>query len=215
MYNNIVYRDTSGRTADFQGDKTGITTDYNFWVGSSPILRNAEGPHDVTGDVKIEIANMYEPSSYRPQPDSPAIDTGLNVEIFDDYEGNSRPQGLGYDMGAYESSETSVEKCTESDWSYVDGDCQSNNQLMRAWTKTGDCSVGVIHLSTEYIDCSHNYGIKEDTNNDGIVDLQDVKEIIIDFGKIDNFVNVFNDVNEDGKVNLNDIIIVAKNIEIN
>ncbi len=40
--------------------------------------------------------------NYRLQPGSPAIDGGVNVGSTVDLAGNSRPQGAGYDIGAYE-----------------------------------------------------------------------------------------------------------------
>jgi Ca2+-binding EF-hand superfamily protein len=49
-------------------------------------------------------------------------------------------------------------------------------------------------------------------NNDGTVDLNDIKEIVKDFGKTNNFVNQNNDLNSDGKVSFMDIVIVAKKI---
>ena len=40
---------------------------------------------------------------FRPHPDSPAIDAGkLLAEVTDDIYGTARPQGQGYDIGAYE-----------------------------------------------------------------------------------------------------------------
>ena len=39
---------------------------------------------------------------FRLQSDSPAIDTGVNVGISWDINGYMRPQGGGYDIGAYE-----------------------------------------------------------------------------------------------------------------
>jgi hypothetical protein len=50
----------------------------------------------------------------------------------------------------------------------------------------------------------------EDINNDSIVDINDIKEIMRDFGKTDSFINQKNDVNKDGIVNLKDVALVAK-----
>lgn len=40
--------------------------------------------------------------NYTLQPGSPAIDAGANVGITTDYAGATRPQGAGFDIGAYE-----------------------------------------------------------------------------------------------------------------
>ena len=41
-------------------------------------------------------------NDYHLSPSSPCIDTGLAVNVFVDLEGTSRPQGEGYELGAYE-----------------------------------------------------------------------------------------------------------------
>jgi len=68
---------------------------------------------------------------------------------------------LAYDYSDNQSEQTStvtatsknLPECTESDWSYSDGICQSDNTLTRIWTKTGLCEKGVTHSETEIIEC--------------------------------------------------------------
>jgi hypothetical protein len=40
--------------------------------------------------------------------DSLAIDSGATVQVPTDYEGRARPQGSGYDIGAYEYSSSGI-----------------------------------------------------------------------------------------------------------
>ena len=47
-----------------------------------------------------------DPSYYRLQSSSPAIDAGVNVGITADYDGTPRPQGGGFDIGAFEQMRT-------------------------------------------------------------------------------------------------------------
>ena len=52
-------------------------------------------------------------SDYHLLETSPAIDGGTTLtEITDDLDGNARPQGAGYDMGAYESVSASCPPCS-------------------------------------------------------------------------------------------------------
>ena len=50
-----------------------------------------------------------------------------------------------------------------------------------------------------------------DFNNDNIIDFEDIRSMLSDFGKTSDF-DVRYDVNQDGKINLGDIVFVAKHI---
>ncbi len=54
--------------------------------------------------------------------------------------------------------------------------------------------------------------IAEDTNKDGIVNINDLNEIKKDFGKNGNFQNQRNDINKDSIVNIRDFVLVIKKI---
>jgi hypothetical protein len=80
--NNIVYRNESGIT-DYA--KTGTILSNNF-----------------EGDPKFLDATAGD---FHLQKDSPAIDKGADLKrqgVATDFEGNSRPQGRAFDIGAFE-----------------------------------------------------------------------------------------------------------------
>ena len=59
----------------------------------------AENGNVCADPLLADIANL----DFRPASNSPAIDVGSDlVVVTDDIEGTSRPQGAGFDMGAYE-----------------------------------------------------------------------------------------------------------------
>jgi hypothetical protein len=70
-------------------------------------LYSADGPID-PGDFPDDLVNVNPlfaapaADDYHIQADSPAIDAGMNVGVTTDLEGTHRPQGSGYDIGAYE-----------------------------------------------------------------------------------------------------------------
>ena len=58
-------------------------------------------PHDLWG-VNPQFVNPAA-GDYSLQTTSPCIDAGATLtSVTNDYRGNSRPQGAGYDIGAYE-----------------------------------------------------------------------------------------------------------------
>lgn len=65
---------------------------------------NTQRPNDETGSIE---ADPLLDVVYVPEPGSPAIDAGIDpaivgVTLTTDLDGNPRPQGAGYDIGAYE-----------------------------------------------------------------------------------------------------------------
>lgn len=81
-----------------------ITADHNIYFNNTT---NEEG--SITSSNNREVDPLFvDPANgnYHLQAGSPAIDKGLNAEVTDDVEGMIRPQGEGYDIGAYEWADT-------------------------------------------------------------------------------------------------------------
>lgn len=99
IQNNIV-SDSNGTTL-FYGAASGITFRNNLWNGGS--AGAAAGAGDVNADPKFTIGSGMIASNYALQDISPAIDAAIAQNApLSDYAGTSRPQGFGYDIGAYE-----------------------------------------------------------------------------------------------------------------
>ncbi|TAL57929.1 MAG: T9SS type A sorting domain-containing protein [Bacteroidetes bacterium] len=97
--NNICWQNNSGGISDY-----GAATTLSNNLTSDPQFVNAAG------------------ADFHLQPGSPAIDAGLNLspDVVDDFSGTLRPQGLDYDIGAYEytanpNSSSELPK-TENEW---------------------------------------------------------------------------------------------------
>jgi hypothetical protein len=82
---------------------TGATVyeDYNLFYGNltNTVGSIITGGHSLVGDPKfVDPAN----DDYHLGFGSAAIDTGVDVGIYTDLDGNPRPKNFGFDMGAYE-----------------------------------------------------------------------------------------------------------------
>ena len=81
IQNNIVY---SNGASNYRDRGVGTVADHNL-IGPNPLFVNA-----AAGDFDL-------------QPGSPAIDAGISVSsVTTDIAGTPRPQGGGYDIGAFE-----------------------------------------------------------------------------------------------------------------
>lgn len=91
LRNNICSQNGTQITA-----KAGNTVDHNLIDGRTQIA----GDNAITGNPKF-----VDPSEgdFHLRSDSPAIDKGSSVDAPSvDFDGNPRPRGTGYDIGAYE-----------------------------------------------------------------------------------------------------------------
>jgi hypothetical protein len=90
-----------------------IFEDYNLFF-NVPITKTASvasGGHSLIGNPKF-----VDPSSnnYRLGVGSAAIDNGVNVQVSTDIEGITRPQGVGYDIGAFEAISSTLSISTST-----------------------------------------------------------------------------------------------------
>lgn len=91
--NNIFVRSDGGTQWERSSNSQGIE-DHNIWYGGS-------SPGTGAGD---KTSNPLLDSNLRPQSGSPAIDAGSSLLApLVDYDGNARPQGAGFDIGAFET----------------------------------------------------------------------------------------------------------------
>jgi len=98
MTNNLIVTHTVGLTNTHTASSTVFADTNLFWNTSDPI----------TGTNAILQAPLLT-ADYHLGSGSPAIDAGLTIPwLTVDLEGNPRPQGSGYDIGAFEEVEGKV-----------------------------------------------------------------------------------------------------------
>jgi hypothetical protein len=99
----ILVTDTivSGYPLDFETDgatSSTIVGDYNLFA-HTPVI---SGTNITTGTHSLVGNPMFADALGHLSAGSPAIDHGLDVGINVDLDGNHRPSGAGFDIGAYE-----------------------------------------------------------------------------------------------------------------
>ncbi len=73
-------------------------------TGYSPITFKSVLGREINGIFSDPLFTDSYNKNFHLLNSSPAIDTGTSMFIYKDFEGTSRPQGNGYDLGAYEST---------------------------------------------------------------------------------------------------------------
>ncbi|MGE5411342.1 MAG: choice-of-anchor Q domain-containing protein [Clostridiales bacterium] len=114
VYNNIFYN-TAEIYLDATTSSSGLAIGYNNYYNTSGTM--TAGTH-YTGDMFQTNPMFVNPTNrdYHLLSTSPVIDKGKAVStVTNDMDGTTRPQGSGYDMGAYEykSTITTVDTTTK------------------------------------------------------------------------------------------------------
>jgi len=77
------------------------------------------------GDGNIDSDPVFiEDDDYHLTEASPCVDTGADAGVYDDIDGDMRPQGMGYDMG---SDEVAENEDADGDGHASDTDCDDND----------------------------------------------------------------------------------------
>jgi|GEM_PF-625840 len=92
--------------------KTGMMGEKNLMFRADGASMWTTNTYSHANDLWGSNPLFVNEADYHLSAGSPAIDAGLDVSIANDYDNQLRPQGLGYDMGALESNNTSLPPAT-------------------------------------------------------------------------------------------------------
>ena len=102
IFNNIIYG-RAGKNLTGNSGSDRVLFANNIYYNGTPVVM---GPNSKVADPKFVNA---EAGDFRLAADSPAVDNGTKTMApVNDILGTARPQGAGYDIGAYESEHTST-----------------------------------------------------------------------------------------------------------
>ncbi|MFI5110085.1 MAG: choice-of-anchor Q domain-containing protein [Terriglobales bacterium] len=112
---NLILRNTifAGFTKGMSnGNLTAVNDDYDLYFPAGGTLGFTMGPHSFNADPMFVNPGGGD---YHLQASSLAIDAGTTLtQVTTDLDGNPRPQGVAYDIGAYEFTGTAAPAVTVS-----------------------------------------------------------------------------------------------------
>jgi hypothetical protein len=150
--NNIIVG-TTGALILYDDYPTEVTIDYNLFYASYYDEDNVYGANYIQANPLL----VNPPGDFRLQSGSPAIDAGsATFAPSTDYAGVSRPQGAGYDIGAYEYT---------GDQPYPDWDVNADG-------KTN--VLDMIRIGQHWGETGQIGWIPEDVNHDGSINVLDM-----------------------------------------
>jgi hypothetical protein len=109
--NNLIYQSVNSNSSDDCGGSSrphvqigaaarDVTLVRNSYNPGPPLVLGAKDTSAITGDIHFVGVTALD---FHVQPPSGTIDSGLTLpDVPTDYDGKRRPQGAGYDIGAFE-----------------------------------------------------------------------------------------------------------------
>ncbi len=93
--NNLYYYPNKNDTL-FHIESTDVDYDLTSWQGLG------FGANSLVGNPQFSVSAPVDPEDFVTSASSPARDSGTIVPVSDDYNGDNRPQGSTFDIGAFE-----------------------------------------------------------------------------------------------------------------
>jgi hypothetical protein len=165
--NNIVLQEDPQKRNIWVPNNPNFTLSNNLY-STMPYLDYIKKPTDIIADPQLAktgstASGQLTAEYFKLLSLSPAIDSGINVDIDHDIEGVTRPQGVGFDLGAYEYRSDTVKTGDAN----ADGNIDSAD--FQIWyTYYGQTKTG------------SSYG---DFDNNNLVDGKDYTIWLNNFGK--------------------------------
>jgi hypothetical protein len=176
IFNNI-FVDFSYADIIIKGGATG-SADYNlFWNsnGTNPRFEGYTiGPHDQNKVDPKFVANF---TNFHLQSTSPAINAGITLSsVANDYDGVARPQGTGFDIGAFEYTTGILPSPSPVVSSAPTPACRAD--------LNGDKTINLADITQILGKWGQNCsGCKEDPVVDGVINLADLQFILSLWGQ--------------------------------
>jgi len=109
--NNVFYQPTTSGIRYSQGTLSNVTIQKNITYGGTVLYNETSSSAglSVSGNMDNKDPMLANPAGldFHITASSPAIDAGVaNASVSTDFDGKNRPQGGGYDIGAFEFSST-------------------------------------------------------------------------------------------------------------
>lgn len=95
VMNNVLYKQENG-SGHIWAEYSPVNAGFNCVYRENGSPSRPADPGDIW-----DIDPLLD-GNYRLLPNSPCIDAGTDMGITTDYDGNPRPQGAGFDIGAFE-----------------------------------------------------------------------------------------------------------------
>lgn len=95
IYNNVFFKQENG-IGHIWPENTPVDAGYNCIYRENGVPSRPADPGDVW-----DVDPLLD-GSYHLLPNSPCIDAGIDMDITLDFDGTPRPQGNGFDIGAFE-----------------------------------------------------------------------------------------------------------------
>jgi len=133
-----------------------LNSPWNKWYYDDQAAYQSATGLDIHGlwDVNPIFVNPSN-NDFHLQSISPAIDAGANIGLTKDFEGNPVPQGVGYDIGAYEFQ--GVVACNLGDLN-----CD------------GVVDISDLTIVATNFGLTSGFDIRADTDNNNVIDIFDI-----------------------------------------
>ena len=216
VYNNIIYQAGAGKIFETYLGTTSPEHSNNVLFAPQGSIGLDLNATETGADPRISIpSGAYSALFGEPDANSPAIDngTGIGISFSNDFRGTERPQGAGWDIGAFEY--TSGSGTQDPPQQPVDTDFDAVPNAGDKCPKTAIAARPFVNIFGCAMPIATHFDIKPDFNATDINGLQSLELGISSLGKIvysnKSIILVKISSGEDERLNIDEGLLISQN----